>query len=135
MASNNEKYFTIWYGIYHQPSRTLTYASGGHHAALLVSDRNRSTGLQTKGPGIGVMPDPDYPSARIEVPSPAVLYVFSDGVYEIARPDGSWQSWEEFSEFLQQKAPAVDMIADLMREVHGEEEFDDDFSLLKITLT
>jgi len=134
MACNNDKYFTIWYGVYHQPSRTLTYASGGHHAALLVSERNNGLGLQTRGAGIGVMPNLKYPSARIQVPSPAEIYLFSDGVYEIARPDGSWQSWEEFSQFLQENQPSIEMIVERMREIHGTEEFEDDFSLLKMTL-
>jgi len=134
MARNNEKYFTIWYGVYHQPSRTLTYASGGHHAAILVSDRDNGLHLQSRGPVIGVMPDLKYPSARIQVPSPADLYLFSDGVYEIARPDGSWQSWEEFSQFLQGNQPPVETIVKRMREMRGTEEFEDDFSLLKIKL-
>jgi sigma-B regulation protein RsbU (phosphoserine phosphatase) len=50
MARNNEKYFTIWYGVYHQPSRTLTYASGGHHAAVLVSDQGTGCACKAAGP-------------------------------------------------------------------------------------
>jgi sigma-B regulation protein RsbU (phosphoserine phosphatase) len=134
MARNNEKYFTIWYGVYHQPSRTLTYASGGQHAAVLVSDLGGGLPLQTGGPVIGVVPDLKFPSARIEVPSPAELYLFSDGVYEIARPDGRWQSSEEFSRFLQENRPSIETIVARMREMHGSAEFEDDFSLLKMKL-
>jgi sigma-B regulation protein RsbU (phosphoserine phosphatase) len=68
------------------------------------------------------------------IPSPADLYLFSDGVYEIARPDGSWQSWEEFSRLLQKDRPPVETIVSRMREMHGVEEFEDDFSLLKMSL-
>ena len=134
MAENNEKYFTIWYGVYHQPSRELTFASGGHHAAVLISDPAIGSRLQSNGPGIGMIPDAKFPSARITVPSPAELYLFSDGVYEIARPDGSWQSWEEFAGFLQESRPPIETIAQRMREMHGAEEFEDDFSLLKLKL-
>jgi sigma-B regulation protein RsbU (phosphoserine phosphatase) len=80
------------------------------------------------------MPDLKYPSARIKIQSPADLYLFSDGVYEIARPDGRWQSWEEFSRFLQENRPPVERIVSRMREMHGVEEFEDDFSLLKVSL-
>jgi PAS domain S-box-containing protein len=134
MTRNNDKYFTIWYGVYHQPTRTLTYASGGHHAAVLVSEPGVGLHLQTGGPVIGVMPDLKYPSARITVPS-AELYLFSDGVYEIARPDGSWQSFEEFSQFLQEKRPSVETIVESARAMHGIDEFEDDFSLLKLKLS
>jgi PAS domain S-box-containing protein len=135
MAHNNDKYFTIWYGVYHQPSRTLTYASGGHHAAVLLSGEGIVSRLQSHGPVIGAMPDLEYPSASIQVPPRAELYLFSDGVYEISRPDGSWQSWEEFSQFLQENRPPVETIVARMREMHGVEEFEDDFSLLKISFT
>jgi sigma-B regulation protein RsbU (phosphoserine phosphatase) len=135
MARNNEKYFTIWYGVYHQPSRMLTYASGGHHAAILISGQGKGLPLQSGGPVIGVMPDLRYPSAQIKVHSPTEIYLFSDGVYEIVRPDGSWQSWEEFSQFLQENRPPIETIVERMRAIHGIEEFEDDFSLLKIKMT
>jgi PAS domain S-box-containing protein len=134
MARNNEKYFTIWYGVYHQPSRSLTYASGGHHAAVLISGPDISLHLQTGGPVIGVMPDLKYPSARIQVPSSTEIYLFSDGVYEIARPDGSWLSWQEFTQFLHEQQPPIDTIVKRMRDLRGLDEFEDDFSLLKMKL-
>ena len=135
MARNNEKYFTIWYGIFHQPSRTLTYASGGHHAAVLLSNEGGCQHLQTGGPVIGVVPDLKYPSAQIKVPSPAEIYLFSDGVYEISQPDGRWQSREEFSCFLAENRPSIETIVMRMRELHGSAEFEDDFSLLKMKLS
>ncbi|HEY0256491.1 MAG TPA: SpoIIE family protein phosphatase, partial [Candidatus Methylacidiphilales bacterium] len=134
MDRNNEKYFTIWYGVYDRAARTLTYASGGHHAAVLVSGDGKGMGLQSGGPVIGVVPNLKYPSAQIAVPSPAELYVFSDGVYEIARPDGSWQSWDDFSQFLRTDQPTIKTIVARMREAHGVQEFEDDFSLLKMRL-
>jgi len=134
MARNNDKYLTIWYGVYHQPSRTLTYASGGQHAALLISGQGKKSHLQTKGAVIGAVPDLKYPSAQVEIPSSSELYIFSDGVFEIARPDGSWQSWEEFSRYLGESRPPIETIVKQMREIHGVEEFEDDFSLLKLTL-
>jgi PAS domain S-box-containing protein len=132
MDRNNEKYFTIWYGVYHRPSRMLTFASGGHHAALLLPESGEGAGLQSRGAVIGVVPDLKYPSAKMEIPPQAELYVFSDGVYEIARPDGSWQSWHEFSHFLEQDRPVIETIVQRMREVHGAADFEDDFSLLKM---
>ena len=134
MARNNEKYFTIWYGVYHQSTRTLSYASGGHHAAVLLTGDGKEVALQTRGPVVGVVPDLVYPTAKIQIPTQAELYIFSDGVYEIARPDGSWQSWEEFCEYLGKDRPPIEAIVKHMREMHGAEEFEDDFSLLKMTL-
>jgi sigma-B regulation protein RsbU (phosphoserine phosphatase) len=134
MDRNNDKYLTIWYGVYHQPTRTLTFSSGGQHAAILVPCSGKAEHLRTGGPVIGVLPNPHFPSAKTDVPSPSELYLFSDGVYEINRPDGSWQSWNEFSDFLQDAHPAIDTIVMRMREQHGVDEFEDDFSILKMKL-
>jgi sigma-B regulation protein RsbU (phosphoserine phosphatase) len=132
LEKNDEKYFTIWYGVYHRPTRELTYASGGHHAAVVLADSSVLWPLQSNGPVIGAWPDSKYPSARKIIPCSAELYLFSDGVYEIARPDGSWQSWAEFSQLLQQNRLPVEAIVQKMREKHGVDEFEDDFSLLTI---
>ncbi len=42
MDRNNDKYFTIWYGVYNVPTRLLRHASAGQHAALLISARGRA---------------------------------------------------------------------------------------------
>ena len=132
---NNDKYFTIWYGAYHVPSRTLTYASAGQHAALLVSDGAvPGLPLQTTGAVVGVTPDMKYASAQVHVPAGADLYLFSDGVFEIAQPDGTWQLWDEFARYLEKNRPSIDAIVKRMRQLHGVEEFEDDFSLLKLRL-
>ncbi len=93
MDRNNDKYFTIWYGVYHVPTRTLRYASAGQHPALLVTGDGQGMRLQTEGSVIGVTPEMTYPAASLEVPPGAEIYLFSDGVFEIARPDGSYQLW------------------------------------------
>jgi sigma-B regulation protein RsbU (phosphoserine phosphatase) len=134
MDQNNDKYFTIWYGVYHRTSRRLTYASGGHHAAVLIDDQKKASLLQTRGPVVGAIPDPLYTSAEAEVTAGSQLYLFSDGVYEIAKPDDSWQSWEDFTCFIQENRPSIETIVNRMRTLHGSEEFEDDFSLLKVTI-
>jgi PAS domain S-box-containing protein len=132
MDRNNDKYFTIWYGVYHKPSGTLTYASGGHHAAILITGEGKCGSLSSNGPVVGVTTDLKYPSAQVQVPAQAELYLFSDGAYEIARPDGSWQSWAEFAQFLQENRPSIGTIVTRMRQIHGVDEFEDDLSLLKL---
>ena len=134
MDRNNDKYFTIWYGVYHVPTRTLRYASAGQHAALLLTGDGKGVPLQTHGSVIGVTPEMMYESQGIELPPGAELYLFSDGVFEIARPDGGYQSWEEFAQYVQEERPKLEQIEKRMRELHGAAEFDDDFSLLQLRM-
>ena len=88
MTQQNEKYFTIWYGVYNRVTRELSYASAGHPPAMLVSPAT-ATGpatispLRTPGMPIGMMPDATYQWGRCGVAEGGRLYIFSDGIYEI----------------------------------------------------
>ncbi|HEY9887668.1 MAG TPA: SpoIIE family protein phosphatase, partial [Candidatus Obscuribacterales bacterium] len=87
MNEQNEKYFTIWYGVYNRANRQLLYASAGHPPAVLISDQGGPPQgvecLKTAGLPIGMMPDVQYHWQRCIVPPASRLYLFSDGVYEI----------------------------------------------------
>ena len=93
MTDQNEKYFTIWYGVYNRVNRQLMYASAGHPPAVLLSQPTDSTNgatppaeplrLRTPGMPIGMMPDTAYTWKRCSIPDNSYLYIFSDGVYEV----------------------------------------------------
>ena len=78
--------------------------------------------------------DMAYSSARTDVPPAAELYIFSDGVYEVDCPNGTMQTWDEFCQYLQRERPSVDAVIYRARSMHGADEFEDDFSLLKVSL-
>ena len=63
MEKHDNKYFTIWYGVYQKSRRSLLYAGGGHPPALLISGRSSADAapalLDSHGPMIGL--DPDLP--------------------------------------------------------------------------
>ncbi|NEZ62886.1 response regulator [Leptolyngbyaceae cyanobacterium CCMR0082] len=102
MTAQNEKYFTIWYGVYNRVNRQLMYASAGHPPAVLLSPppppnttdvtANSNGGgapmaetmrLRTPGMPIGMMPGTTYTWKRCSIPDNSYLYIFSDGVYEV----------------------------------------------------
>ena len=98
MGNQNDKYFTIWYGVYNRTNRQLVYASAGHPPAVLVSPPAPKTApqiestpsnlgalmqLRTPGMPIGMMPDSQYQWERCTVVDKSRLYIFSDGVYEV----------------------------------------------------
>lgn len=88
MTQQNEKYLTIWYGVYNRVTRELSYASAGHPPAMLVSPATASgpatlSPLRTPGMPIGMMPNAAYQWERCGVAEGGRLYIFSDGIYEI----------------------------------------------------
>jgi serine phosphatase RsbU (regulator of sigma subunit) len=86
MARNNELFFTIWYGVYDIVERNLVFAAGGHHAAYLLPADNVAWAplpLLTQNPVVGMLPDPEFTAAEVQVPAGSTLHLFSDGVFEI----------------------------------------------------
>ena len=64
------------------------------------------------------------------------LFLFSDGVFEIGRPDGSMLETEAFQHALcsPHVTHSLDSLLAFVREVHGEEVLEDDFSIVKLDL-
>ena len=137
MEKQNNMFFTIWYGVYATDTRELVFASGGHPpAVLLESDANgtRTEPLRASGAIVGGFPEARYQSARRTLAPGSCLYVLSDGVYELARPDGSMVQFEDFTAHLA-AAPAdsrLDSILNWAQDARGRGKFEDDVSLLEL---
>lgn len=93
MERHNSLFFTIWYGVYDAEQRTLTFATGGHHAAYLLPPAPlHPVALATRNPSIGIVADREMAAARVSVPPGSALHLFSDGVFEIVDREG--HQWE-----------------------------------------
>lgn len=138
MDRHGDKYFTIWYGVYHRRNRTLTYCSGGHPPALLLSALSVRSRLPVElGAGsfaIGMFPEVEYASEVVTLSPGQRLYLFSDGVYEIKKPGGSMMTRDELLGYLT-SLPGSDGPDEVLRHVQRvgrTETLADDFSLLEL---
>jgi len=137
---HNDMFFTIWYGVYCISSRQLLYASGGHPPALLFSEVSLKNAqveqLRTPNFIIGGDPETIYQSKIQEVRIPARLFVFSDGVFDITKSDGSIWGFNEFFEFMAQSynadQSALDSLLYYAQKLSQKETFEDDFSILEV---
>lgn len=134
MHCQNDKYFTIWYGVYNHAQRQLTYASAGHPPAILVSDPLSQSVQRLRTPAlpIGMMADAQFSSDRALIPPDSDLYVFSDGVYET-----STERWglDDFVELLTQQHAKADL-DDLLQQIqtcNAMQPFADDLALMRLT--
>lgn len=134
MSAHAGLFFSAWYGVYHIPTRTLTYASAGHPPALLIDGDGVVRQLRTASLPIGVERTARFREQSITVPNPARLVVFSDGVYEVSGCDGRWRGLEDFiaiaSEAPVPLVPESSRLLSRVRSETGAEGFDDDFSVL-----
>src|SRR3954471_23845194 len=104
MDRHDGKYFTIWYGVYDRAGRRLTYASGGHPAALLLTGPTLETShpveLGVRNFAVGMMPGERFSSKSVPLGPSSKLYVFSDGVYEVHKPGGSMMRYGDLVDYL-----------------------------------
>jgi sigma-B regulation protein RsbU (phosphoserine phosphatase) len=136
METQNNLYFTIWYGVYQRSTRRLAYASGGHPPAVLVPPGGPASTLASEGMTPGILAEFTYTSSHAVVPPGSRLFVFSDGAFEIQQGDGEMWSFDEFVEHQAQPSdPGVgdlDRLVDFARNLHGRPDFDDDLSVLRV---
>ncbi|MEG4235637.1 SpoIIE family protein phosphatase [Microcoleus sp. Pol11C3] len=140
MSYQNDKYFTIWYGVYNRISRQLVYASAGHPPAVLISQSPASTAkiqrLKTPGMPVGMFPDAPYIDNCCDVEDLSTLYIFSDGVYEIHQPDGNIWGLDPFIDLLAAyngaTADQLELVLNYIQKLNAKAVFDDDWSLLKV---
>jgi phosphoserine phosphatase RsbU/P len=140
MSYQNDKYFTIWYGVYNRSKRQLVYASAGHPPAVLISQSPTSNAkvkqLKTPGMPVGMFPDARYVDNCCDVEDLSTLYIFSDGVYEIHQPDGNIWGLDSFIDLLAAyngaTADPLELVLSYIQKLNAKPVFDDDWSLLKV---
>jgi sigma-B regulation protein RsbU (phosphoserine phosphatase) len=137
MDKHDGMYFTIWYGVYVRSTRELRFAAGGHPPAVLVRnhhDRPVAEALDLTGMIVGAFPGMTFDARRVTIQPSDRLYVFSDGVYEVTKPDGTMWTFEGFLEALRSapSAAAVPAIVETVKEVRGSSDFEDDVSIVEV---
>ena len=140
MDMHQDKYFTIWYGVYDTFSRQLSFSCAGHPPAILLSGAENTlpTVEQLKTPGmpIGMFPGVEYNQKSLQVPMSSTLYIYSDGAYEINQRNGKLWTLEEFvqqlSHYQKTTQTELDRLLDYLRNLNPKKVFEDDLSLLQV---
>jgi sigma-B regulation protein RsbU (phosphoserine phosphatase) len=140
MSQQADKYFTAWYGVYDLKSGQLAYAGGGHPPALMIGNgvdpKGRCTRLEATGPMVGAFEEIDYTTETCKPPAACKIFLYSDGVFEITRPDGEMWTFEQFEDLMAKpsdpKLSDMDRLMRFIREYSGRDGFNDDFSILEL---
>jgi sigma-B regulation protein RsbU (phosphoserine phosphatase) len=139
METQNNMYFTIWYGVWTPSTGRLNFACAGAPPAVLLAPGAEPVELGTPDMIIGVDPDYTYENRSVDTIPGSRLYLISDGVYEVRKTAGTMMTFREFTELLayrslQSDGSAVQEVLQQIQGLAGADHFDDDFSLLEITL-
>ncbi len=138
METHNNMYFTMWYGVYDKRTGEMTYASAGHPPALLL-EPGTPVPVQLRTPNflVGGLRNIKFVTATRTIKPGSRLYVFSDGVYEIRRPEGEMMTLTELADFLaaqpEESATVLKDVWEMVRREHSSDAaLEDDFSIMEV---
>ncbi len=138
MDQQNNQYFTLWYGVYDLRNGLLQYASAGHPPALLfIPDIQQGYVLHDlKAPGlpIGLFEGVVYSTNSFCIEPGALLYLYSDGIYEIPTSEQSMWEFEAFRRLLRERIGRgntdLQQLVEEIRACTGCSSFPDDASVI-----
>ncbi len=138
MEQHQNRFFSIWYGVFNLHRRRLRHATGGHHAAILIQ-RTANLPMLLGQPSllIGVRSDVDYQTLQIDVESGSRLYLFSDGVFEARNGQNHAFGFQAVGKLLYQLRDRPDnrleAVWDAVDQFSGGGPLNDDFSMLEVS--
>jgi sigma-B regulation protein RsbU (phosphoserine phosphatase) len=135
MENHNDLYFTMWYCVFNLQTRTLSYAGAGHPPLILIDKKNNASLVESKNFVIGYSPDLTYKSGKINIDTGSRLYMYSDGAYEVRKPDGKMMCIEDLSDYLQESGKVdgseLKKLYNYLVKLTGDK-LEDDFLMLKV---
>lgn len=139
---HSNMFFTMWYGVYNINSRILNYSSAGHPPAFMFtpeSETKSAIKLMARNYVIGGLDDITYIQRSQQIGTGTSIYVYSDGVYEIEKTNGSMLNLLEFERLLiDQLEKAQQPLDNFYRhclKITDKKRYEDDYTILKITFS
>jgi serine phosphatase RsbU (regulator of sigma subunit) len=137
MEQQGGHYFTIWFGVYEQSTRTLRYACAGAPPAFAVSPSSGITALSSSGHPIGMFEDSVFTVETYAVPHGCRILLFSDGAYEFDLGSGQQLSLDDFTRKFARLAESsdwsLDDLVDELRALTQAGQFEDDCTLVQMS--
>ncbi len=92
--------------------------------------------LRTQNNVIGAMPNVTYHPKKQLIRANSHLFIFSDGVYEHRKTDGSMWRLDEFSDFMfglsTKSRSKLERLHCYAKDLCAEKNFEDDFTILEV---
>jgi sigma-B regulation protein RsbU (phosphoserine phosphatase) len=99
-------YATLFLGILDANTHTLEYVNAAQDAPLLIRRRGARERLESTGPPVGLLPVPEFASARVTIAPGDRLCAWSDGIPEAYVPHG-----DEAPVFFGEQESLLDLFA------------------------
>ena len=133
MDRHGNRFFTIFYGVLDLVEKRLVYSSAGHPPAVLIERGGALQRLTSDGMPIGCVPTAVYENRACDFRLGDILYLFSDGAFEVRGAQGSLEAFELLlSRTDGDAANSLDQIMGELTRLTGGSTFRDDVSILRL---
>jgi sigma-B regulation protein RsbU (phosphoserine phosphatase) len=87
-SSSEDRYATLFCGIFDGSTRTLRYVNAGHNPPVVIRRDGSLHWLEMGGAPVGLFADSEYGEGIIKLETGDLLIAFTDGLIEATNPDG-----------------------------------------------
>jgi sigma-B regulation protein RsbU (phosphoserine phosphatase) len=87
-SSLEDRYATVFYGVFDRGTRTLHYVNAGHNPPVILRANGTVHWLETCGAPVGLFADSLYEEGVVHLNPGDLVLAYSDGVVEAANRDG-----------------------------------------------
>ncbi len=135
--SDDDAYFTIFYGIFNRVTRSFRFCQAGHPSPILLRNGAGAHSVGSGGFPVGMMPSMDWEEESITLAPGDRLVLYSDGVIESKNAAGQQFSEEGLRNSLSGGSQSgllgmLDRLHDDIRTWCGKDEYADDISVLAL---
>jgi len=88
VSSSEDRYATLFYGVFDQSIRTLRYVNAGHNPPVVVRRDGSVHCLDTGGAPVGLFADSEYEEGFVKLETGDLVIAFTDGLIEVTNQDG-----------------------------------------------
>ncbi len=137
--SETDQYFTMVYAIVNRKTCKVRMCQAGHPNPVLLHQDGSVEYVGEGGVPVGLFSFAEYDTIEFDLQKKDRLFLYSDGITECERPDGSLWDEEGLSELFARKAGEnlekfPSCLIEEMSKVHGADDFSDDVSGVLIDL-
>jgi phosphoserine phosphatase RsbU/P len=87
-SSLEDRYATLFYGVFDGATRQLRYVNAGHHPPMVIGRDGSSASLRSCGAPVGMFPDWTYVEDAVQLRRGDLVLAYTDGVTEAENPAG-----------------------------------------------
>jgi PAS domain S-box-containing protein len=138
MTDHHAKFITMWYAVYNPSKDEIKFAGAGHPPLLMYREGAKPVRFPSKNIMVGVEENLNFHSDRIEVGGKTVIYLYTDGAYEVNLPDGSTMSIGDLENFIgtyqNEQGDEIEALYEKLTKLNQEGKLEDDFTILKVNI-